>query len=153
MIWVILAGDRVSCPQRLCTAVEPFILISNCFPEQFFFFFCNVTLDTCTVSKMIAHIEQPRTCRSFSGVRTSAHLPDCPKETGSVKTLTVFDLAYRPINRHAKINHNMDGTKRVRLWQPLTVLPHFTMAYKYNNELLAPYLALPQGDKVQAECS
>jgi hypothetical protein len=23
----------------------------------------------------------------------------------------------------------------------------------YNNELLAPYLALPQGEKVQAECA
>lgn len=27
------------------------------------------------------------------------------------------------------------------------------MAFKYNNELLAPYLALDQGDKIQAECS
>jgi glutamine synthetase len=26
------------------------------------------------------------------------------------------------------------------------------MAYPYRNDLLAPYLALPQGDKVQAEC-
>lgn len=26
------------------------------------------------------------------------------------------------------------------------------MAYQYHNDLLAPYLALPQGDKVQAEC-
>lgn len=24
--------------------------------------------------------------------------------------------------------------------------------YPYRNDLLAPYLALPQGDKVQAEC-
>jgi len=26
------------------------------------------------------------------------------------------------------------------------------MSYPYRNDLLAPYLALPQGDKVQAEC-
>jgi hypothetical protein len=26
------------------------------------------------------------------------------------------------------------------------------MAYQYHNDLLAPYLALPQGDKIQAEC-
>lgn len=26
------------------------------------------------------------------------------------------------------------------------------MAYPYRNDLLAPYLALPQGDKIQAEC-
>lgn len=25
-------------------------------------------------------------------------------------------------------------------------------AFTYHNDLLAPYLALPQGDKVQAEC-
>lgn len=27
------------------------------------------------------------------------------------------------------------------------------MAYVYHNDLLNPYLALPQGDKVQAECT
>jgi len=27
------------------------------------------------------------------------------------------------------------------------------MANVYHNDLLAPYLALPQGDKVQAECA
>jgi len=27
------------------------------------------------------------------------------------------------------------------------------MAYTYRNDLLAPYLQLPQGDKVQAECA
>jgi hypothetical protein len=27
-----------------------------------------------------------------------------------------------------------------------------TMAEFYKNDLLAPYLALPQGDKIQAEC-
>jgi len=27
------------------------------------------------------------------------------------------------------------------------------MAYVYHNDLLAPYLALPQGDKIQAECA
>lgn len=26
-------------------------------------------------------------------------------------------------------------------------------AYVYKNDLLAPYLALPQGEKVQAECT
>ena len=26
-------------------------------------------------------------------------------------------------------------------------------SYQYNNALLAPFLALPQGDKVQAECT
>lgn len=26
-------------------------------------------------------------------------------------------------------------------------------AYTYHNDLLAPYLALPQGEKVQAECA
>lgn len=26
------------------------------------------------------------------------------------------------------------------------------MAYTYRNDLLAPFLALPQGEKVQAEC-
>jgi len=26
------------------------------------------------------------------------------------------------------------------------------MAHLYHNDLLAPYLALPQGDKIQAEC-
>lgn len=27
------------------------------------------------------------------------------------------------------------------------------MSYLYRNDLLAPYLALPQGEKVQAECA
>ena len=27
------------------------------------------------------------------------------------------------------------------------------MVYTYRNDLLAPYLQLPQGDKVQAECT
>jgi len=31
------------------------------------------------------------------------------------------------------------------------LLAQLIMAYKYNHELLAPYLALDQGDKIQAE--
>jgi hypothetical protein len=53
------------------------------------------------------------------------------------------------LSRHYKIN----------LFKPLPQTPFHsissclhTMAYTYKPDLLAPFLALPQGDKIQAEC-
>jgi hypothetical protein len=59
-------------------------------------------------------------------------------------------LAYRPISCLKKININKTVLKGL---PPRVLNPPLVMAYKYNNELLAPYLSLDQGDKIQAECS
>ena len=62
----------------------------------------------------------------------------------------IGSLAYRPIICLKKNKHQQEGTKRA---SSCVLNPPLTMVYKYSHDLLSTYLALDQGEKIQAECS
>ena len=98
----------------------------------------------------IFFLESPEGTRSGTGLDTASDKQPCHK------TLSV------PGTNSAKHSYDLDIIPQTEaVIHHLSLQPHPphlrssrppVMSQQYHPELLAPFLALPQGDKVQAEC-